>query len=812
MDTLVQAPVRIKRAGRPRSGSAAVGDTQRDSTAKSQSGLTRRRSLSAADFQQAVQRDDAYSYPPSLRQAESDLPQPSEPYHSSSWTDTRNLYHSTVRATQRAMPSWSGMTGWLNPRESQHPEHSEPMLRSHSDMFRDVPLTPEPTMARVTRLGSTDTERTPLQVQTQDVQVPDIVVIDSPTSARPPASPFRQSAPARNTEVPDLPAQAESAARTSLATADVHAPPPIIPAETPTAFPDASDARESVWNFHRRTRSGRSERGDGTPRSQFIGSRFFGRAHDSTNGSPSPEKIEDGAARNRTHMSPSSWFSSDDEHKRPDLVHSSEMTDYLDVLDPTVGAFNTLQNMGNSFMIPHLPWLYNRRPAIRIDSSTAKEEAELAAALPHESSTPGTDNDNSKASLHASVVDEPYTRIPGSPCDTSAELADDGEVHTSRWREMDPEERAELESHIAHLLSNKSRGKRILSGFLKFILTPSGFLITFYGLAVTTWGLLIVLLIIGWVKIGDDHRNRYFIEICDQVLCALFTTIGLGMAPFRAVDTYRMIYIARFHFLTYKRRKLLGLPPLRNPNELPRYTETGVSSSRHGSDDSNATKYTDIGPELGNLSPEESPESSIRARLAALGVRNVYGTDQKDPTHGIENFFGPVPGQPGVEMLSPHERHRQRLERAPSIQSVVHKEAREISVLTPLEQSTLQHHQRMFHESHTFYRYVETETHWPFPLRLMMTIVILLDCHSFLQAALGGITWGIYYLNRPTALTATIITCSLSCSATGGILIWQGGRRTRKTDVVQRRVKLALEEEAIARMERKRKQGAETDK
>ena len=94
----------------------------------------------------------------------------------------------------------------------------------------------------------------------------------------------------------------------------------------------------------------------------------------------------------------------------------------------------------------------------------------------------------------------------------------------------------------------------------------------------------------------------------------------------------------------------------------------------------------------------------------------------------------------------------------------------------------------------------------------MMTIVILLDCHSFLQAALGGITWGIYYLNRPTALTATIITCSLSCSATGGILIWQGGRRTRKTDVVQRRVKLALEEEAIARMERKRKQGAETDK
>ena len=86
-----------------------------------------------------------------------------------------------------------------------------------------------------------------------------------------------------------------------------------------------------------------------------------------------------------------------------------------------------------------------------------------------------------------------------------------------------------------------------------------------------------------------------------------------------------------------------------------------------------------------------------------------------------------------------------------------------------------------------------------------MTIVILLDVYSMLQACLAGTTWGIRYERRPTALTATIISCSLSCNAIAGILIWQGGNRTRKTEVVKNRVKLAIEEQAIQRMERKRK-------
>ena len=44
------------------------------------------------------------------------------------------------------------------------------------------------------------------------------------------------------------------------------------------------------------------------------------------------------------------------------------------------------------------------------------------------------------------------------------------------------------------------------------------------------------------------------------------------------------------------------------------------------------------------------------------------------------------------------------------------------------------------------------------------------------------------------------------------MLIWQGGNRTRKTEVVKNRVKLAIEEQAIQRMERKRKKQEEPSK
>ena len=52
-------------------------------------------------------------------------------------------------------------------------------------------------------------------------------------------------------------------------------------------------------------------------------------------------------------------------------------------------------------------------------------------------------------------------------------------------------------------------------------------------------------------------------------MVALFAIIGDGLAPFRAVDTYHMIYIAYYHRKTWKKREKLSLPELVDHNDLP---------------------------------------------------------------------------------------------------------------------------------------------------------------------------------------------------------------------------------------------------
>ena len=185
--------------------------------------------------------------------------------------------------------------------------------------------------------------------------------------------------------------------------------------------------------------------------------------------------------------------------------------------------------------------------------------------------------------------------------------------------------------------------------------------------------------------------------------------MGDGLAPFRAIDTYRMIFIAHYHHLTWRLRREQKLPKLQNRNDLP----------------------------------------SQRASQMEAG--------EKDG---------------------------------------------EFSVLSPLQQKRLTHHQNKFSKSHTFYKPHETETHHAFPLRLLVAIVVLLDCHSMLQISLGACTWGISYHKRPFALTTAILCCSITVNITAGILIMVGDRMTRKKDVLEMMKKQELTAEAIRKVER----------
>jgi hypothetical protein len=222
---------------------------------------------------------------------------------------------------------------------------------------------------------------------------------------------------------------------------------------------------------------------------------------------------------------------------------------------------------------------------------------------------------------------------------------------------------------------------------------------------------------IGWINVGG--RKDYIINVIDNVLVALFAIMGDGLAPFRAVDTYHMIYIAHYYHLTWRLRKERALPKLRNRNSLPDLTYNAQSELEAG-------------------------------------------------------------------RMSPHEK------------------AGEYSVLTPAQRKKLVHHQKKFSRSHTFYKPHETETHYAFPLRLLVAIVVLLDCHSLLQISLGTCTWAISYHVRPFALTTVILCFSITCNITAGVLISVGDHKTRKKDVIERMFRQDLTAQAMKKIVKKK--------
>ena len=83
--------------------------------------------------------------------------------------------------------------------------------------------------------------------------------------------------------------------------------------------------------------------------------------------------------------------------------------------------------------------------------------------------------------------------------------------------------------------------------------------------------------------------------------------------------------------------------------------------------------------------------------------------------------------------------------------------------------------------------------------------MVLLDCHSLLQIALGTCTWAISYHVRPFALTTVILCCSITVNITAGILITVGDHKTRKKDVREKMIRQEMTAEGIKKVEKKRR-------
>ncbi len=260
----------------------------------------------------------------------------------------------------------------------------------------------------------------------------------------------------------------------------------------------------------------------------------------------------------------------------------SDVVDLLDVIDPEVSTLTTLNNVQNSLFIPNLGWLYNRQPTYELSRSSPEnwnEEAAIETA--HSAQGQGQGQGQEQGQQIVAGHQEPSSlsrpraiRLPTTNTISSV-LTGTSEGHNyavlphgASLPEWTREDKAMLNKHVRHLLhSRRAKFKRRMRGFGRYVCKPVGFLVTLYAFLLTFWGAAWVLFLIGWISVGG--RQAYFIEICDQVLTALFCVVGIGFAPWRAIDTYHMFYVAKYAHMTWRLRKERGLPALTNHNDLP---------------------------------------------------------------------------------------------------------------------------------------------------------------------------------------------------------------------------------------------------
>jgi hypothetical protein len=458
--------------------------------------------------------------------------------------------------------------------------------------------------------------------------------------------------------------------------------------------------------------------------------------------------------------------------------YGEELVDWLDIIDPEVQTLSTLTNVQNSLFVPDLGNWINRRPTYVLSEHSINPQV---AQLPRqrrrlsEAQHRATELGQAQAQAQAQTPGQKQAQeqqgdhlAPNLQNEEIAPALQRSSTITSRLTESHyaalphgeslegwtAEEKWQLDDHVRHMLhSRRARWKRSLKGFGQYVRRPLGFFVTLYATLITLFGLAWVLFLIGWIYVGE--KQVYAIHVIDSVLVALFAIMGDGLAPFRAIDTYHLIFIWRY---THK-----------------------INTIKEGKQRARLQK--------------RSVPSDVREMLNASALTDR--TQNPDPRN-IDADGPPVANPEHVDAEDA---------KAGDIQAAS-------AFLTYKQAKSLAHHQKKLAKSHSFYKPAETFTHHAFPLAYLKAIVILLDCHSCLQISLGATTWGIDYHTRPFAITTVILCVSITCNITAGLLISLGDRKTRKKDVWELLTRQELTSDAIKLVQEKReKEGASpTDK
>lgn len=258
-----------------------------------------------------------------------------------------------------------------------------------------------------------------------------------------------------------------------------------------------------------------------------------------------PELSETGPTAGRASRKGSMFFRPWRHHQQQkeqpqteqEAEYDTRIVDLLDVLDPEVSTLTSITNVQNSLFIPSLGRWVNRRPTYDVSSMRGPAGGRSREELSEQQAAVVQADQRSESgraySISSNLDDTHYAVLP----------------HGESLEGWSQEEVEMLNDHVRHMLhSRRSKFKRGLKGFGRYVSRPLGFFVTLYATLITLFGLAWVLFLIGWISIGS--KQNYLINIIDYTLVALFAIMGDGLAPFRAVDTYHMIYIAHYrkHF------------------------------------------------------------------------------------------------------------------------------------------------------------------------------------------------------------------------------------------------------------------------
>jgi hypothetical protein len=83
------------------------------------------------------------------------------------------------------------------------------------------------------------------------------------------------------------------------------------------------------------------------------------------------------------------------------------------------------------------------------------------------------------------------------------------------------------------------------------------------------WGAAIVIFLAKIINLHNANTQGFWVEVSSQIENGLFTVTGIGLIPFRVLDTYRIYRIWYFKHRTTKLRKKAGLPQLLDVDDLP---------------------------------------------------------------------------------------------------------------------------------------------------------------------------------------------------------------------------------------------------